>query len=286
MPTLLSRPLTRRDDPPPPSRPAEVNNPHHNDHHTASIIGPIIGVVILLFLAFAAFYAYRYYRSRRLGLPPPTLNPFTSQSRVSTRNYPAQGGIVGWLQSTFRNVRNRRTAGGAYEGTSGSGGRAGRARGGLGALDPDEAWDSRVGNEADGYGGRGGAYHEEQELGLTNPRHTGRDSLGDVEPYAGGGYGRVREDTGYGPSRGLDEIMPGESERGARGDRELDERHEEETGRSTRNPFGDHAERSDIGIRAVSPRPTVETHAQGHGKTGSKDDFSPTERRSVFRENV
>lgn len=295
--------LLPRDDPPAgrPARPSESNDPTKH-HRTASILGPIVGVVVLILIALGAFYAYRYYRSRKLGLPPPSLNPFASQSDVSTRNYPARGGIVGWAQSKYRSLRNKRTAGGAYEGTSGTGGRAGRARGGggFGALDPDEAWDARVGSEADGYnGGRGGAggYYEEQELGFTQGR-PGRDSLGAVEPYESGGYGRLHEDTGYAPARGLAEIIPGEEEHGGRAKRELDARYREETGgrggvgqnpfdeprgsARTLDPFGDHA---DVDMRGVSPRP-IDTGTKQHGKQGSKDETSPTERRSVFRESV
>lgn len=170
-------------------------------------------------------------------------------------------------------MTSRRTAGGAYEATSygGSGGAA--ARGGdrraFGPLDPDEAWDARVGNEAD-YGGQGG-YYEEQELGLQDPGHG---------PYGGGGYG----DVGVGG-------IPEERGRSRSRQRELDGRYEEEVhgGGQVRNPFGDDAAVG--GLRQASPRPVETGDGQRRkgqaslGTQGSVDD-SPTERRSMFREDV
>lgn len=51
-----------------------------------------------------------------------------------------------------------------------------------------------------------------------------------------------------------------------------------------RNPFEDDAEPSNISLRGVSPRP-IDTSVGDKG--GKKDDGdSPTERRSVFRENM
>jgi hypothetical protein len=126
-------------------------------------------------------------------------------------------------------------------------------------LDPDEAWDARVDNEA------GNPYYEEQELGLHDPSHG---------PYGGGGYGDVGvggHDEGRGRSRSRD-------------------------GRT--NPFGDNADASSMSLRDVSPRPDqldvssgkqrASSHKRGQsslGTTGSADD-SPTERRSMFREDV
>lgn len=121
----------------------------------------------------------------------------------------------------FRN-RNNRSAAGAYEqplqgGSSGGGG--GAPRRGFGPLDPDEAWDARVGPEADSYG-----YYEARAPG---GGRGGRDSL--EYPGAGGAdaanlagpYGRDdEEERGRQPGRG--------------------------------NPFDDDAEAS---LRGVSPRP-------------------------------
>lgn len=104
-----------------------------------------------------------------------------------------------------------------------------------------------------------GGYYEEQELG--------------EGPYGGGGYGSGgRLDERY------DEAMHGEA-------------------RGRVNPFGEQAE--EISVRSVSPRPYVETgkaggkgahHQRGQSSlgttAGSATDESPTERRSMFREDV
>ena len=210
---------------------------------------------------------YAHYRARKLGLPPPNFNPF-SKKRREPANYrapaPAPAGIQGWFQDKWNLLTSGRTAGGAYEGTGyagGSGAYAGQRRG-FGPLDPDEAWDARVDNEAGGYG------YEEQELGLHDPSHG---------PYGGGGYGDVGV-AGYDEGRGRS--------------RSRDGRNDAEGGLRP-NPFGDNAEASSL--RSVSPRPDAQPGkpgAPGHmrgqsslGTTGSADD-SPTERRSMFREDV
>lgn len=193
---------------------------------------------------------------------------------------------MGWFKTKFQALKNRRTAGGAYEeplGGSGGGGAGGRGRRGFGQLDPDEAWDTRVGTEADAYGP--GGFYEEQELGL----HPG----GNAGPYSATGYGGAsprltpslpeygEEDAARGRSRGREPgAYIGGSQRG------LDERYDEETGKGPRdNPFGDAAERSDL--RGVSPRP-IEMDGTSHAQKpslGGHDD-SPTERKSMFRENM
>jgi len=238
---------------------ADTNDP--NTHHystAASIIILIILILLLLLLVYIGYQLYLRLRARRLGLAPPSLNPFHDSNRVPSRNYPASsGGALGWIKTKINGLRNTRSAGGAYEGSSG-GARRGQGRRGFGALDPDEAWDARVGNEADEYGGGAGAggYYEEQELGLTSH--------------------------GYGPAGGLEEIPS--MDRG-RGRRELDERYDEEMGgRGARaNPFGDQAERSDL--RGVSPRPHQEP-ALGGSKVKKGKGSAEGERKSMFTENV
>lgn len=227
--------LLRRDDTTPPDE-------QHDDHHGLSGWAIfIIVVVVVLALAAGSWFFWVYLRRRQGG---------------SSRNFPAPapGGIVGWFNDHVRNFRNRRTAAGSYEATGlgGASGGGGRGRRG-GPLDPDEAWDTRVGNEADVYGP--GGYYEEQELGLHPPT-----------AYSG---------TGYGPERGRD----------ASRQRELDERYDEETGRSQgRNPFGD--ENAAPSLRGVSPRP-IDTRAHERlGDQGHSAGNSPTERKSMFRENV
>lgn len=139
-------------------------------------------------------------------------------------------------------------------------------RRGFGALDPDEAWDTRVGTEADyGYSG---TYGEDMELGVQQPA----------------GLPGYEASRGYGPQAGLEEIEGAKDGRGrARAAKQdLEDRYEEEMQRPggagqarkgvVQNPFGDEAEASSM--RGVSPRPHM------------VDDGSPTERKSMFREDV
>ena len=219
-----------------------------------------------------------YYRARRLGLPPPSFNPFNRSARHDPAAYhapaPAPSGIQGWIVDKWDALRNKRTAGGAYESTSfGGTNRGGRDRRGFGALDPDEAWDARVGNEADHTG-----YYEEQELGLQDPNSG---------PYRGRGYGEVGAGVGVGG-------IPEERGRSRSIQRELDNRYDEEVhGGQPRNPFGDDNEAGSM--RTASPRPMVDSmpgqgkhravSAHRKGQSGNAGD-SPTERRSMFHEDV
>lgn len=232
--------------------------------------------------------AYTRFRAHRAGLPPPPLssyNPFSNRRSANSASqiYPASSGVGGWFKDKFSFVREKvgggRASGGggvtragAYEQTLGSSGRGRRG------LDPDEAWDSRVGAEADGYGA--GGYYEEQELGLTgaggHERSYSEGGGGIVMPEYGAGetsrgrtVGRDEEDTAYvgGSQAGLNARYD-EEMRGGR--------------RSAENPFGDGAERSEL--RGVSRRPAVE--AKEGSLAPKKEGDSPTERRSMFRENV
>ena len=121
-----------------------------------------------------------------------------------------------------------------------------------------------------------GGYYEEQELGLQDP------SRG---PYGGGGYGDV----------GVGGIEEGRGRSRSR-QRELNDRYDEAVhgGGGKLNPFGEGAEASSM--RSLSPRPHTEAaqqrapsaHKRGQSSvntTGSADN-SPTERRSMFREDV
>jgi hypothetical protein len=173
-------------------------------------------------------------------------------------------------------LRNKRTAGGAYEHTSynsgvggnTSAGRSGGGRHGFGPLDPDEAWDARVDHETTGY-------YEEQEMG---------DTSGGM--YHGTGYSSAAERQRELDAR-YDEEMHGGGAAAAKGNVPRE------------NPFGDHAAvAGGSELRSVSPRPAVNTQAatqqqQGHKKgnpsvatLGSADENSPLERRSMFREDV
>jgi hypothetical protein len=241
--------------------------------------GVIFIIILLLLLSFSYFgwYFYARWNASRNGLPPPSMNPMVAFSRSSssgaaTSNYPgpAPAGIKGWFDGMvrkFKNRNNRYTTGGGYEGDNSLGGGSGSVggRGGRGRLDPDEAWSSRVGDEA---------YYEEQELGLHEPASTSHHGQ-TANPYAA-----TTNDPGRGRSRTRDSY-----------DEHLD---------ASRNPFGDDNAAS---LRGVSPRPVLDadtsyhggaptSHVQsgrGHKKMGSLDsgDNSPTEsRRSVFREGL
>lgn len=160
--------------------------------------------------------------------------------------------------------RNNRTAAGAYEGGASGGG---RGRRGFGPLDPDEAWDARVGNEADNYGP--GGYYEEQELGLHEPAgHAGQQNTA----YGGSGAGAG----GAGPHDSYSMNLAA-TPRGYGGDG----RGRTLSREGGRNPFDDDAaEPSNISLRGVSPRP-MDAGEQGQGDGGSN-----AERKSIFRENV
>ncbi|MCJ1308827.1 hypothetical protein MMC25_002482 [Agyrium rufum] len=225
-------------------------------------------LLLLVIISAACWIGYTRWRAHKNGLPPPPIsayNPFKAISSSGSRST----GVVSWIKDKFSSIKRSRTAGGAYEGSS-----AGNARRGFGPLDPDGAWDSRVGAEADAYGPVGD--YEEQELGLHPPASGGA--------YGGSGYGPPSaalpdygaEEMGRGRSRSRDDSTAyiGGSQRG------LDTRYDEEIGRQ--DPFGDGAERSNL--RGVSPRPHEEDVGM-RGQPNPKED-SPTERKSMFRENM
>jgi len=231
---------------------------------------------LLLIFAAVGWVVFTQVRARRAGLPPPTFKsyiPFVGGGSSSSRNYPTprQGGPIGWIKDRFASLKNSRTAQGAYEEPL-EAGTMGRGRRGL---DPDEAWDARVGNEADAYGPGGGQY-EEQELGLA-PSH---------EPYGGTSYGGSAALPSYGDGeRGRSRSREPEAYIGG-GQQGLDARYDEETGRprSRENPFGDQHEAASL--RDVSPRPVIDTSGLGPSKGKGSHDDSPTERRSMFRESL
>lgn len=174
---------------------------------------------------------------------------------------------------------NRSATGAGYERPS---------RRGFGPLDPDEAWDARVGHEADAYYGYG---YEEQELGLRPPQgHSqaqGRaQGQGQADTaYSGAGYSNVKlgaeeqrgrtlnRNPGVGLGVGVDGGGPSAG--------------------TSRNPFDDDAaEPSNLSMRGVSPRPidtsVANSSAAGKAKggAGAHHDSPTSERRSIFRENV
>jgi hypothetical protein len=233
--------------------------------------GVIFIIILLLLVTFSYFgwYFYARWNASRNGLPPPSMNPMVafsssrSSNNASASNYPgpAPAGVKGWFDGMvhkFKNRNNRYTTGGGYEGDVGENG---GGRGGRGRLDPDEAWSSRVGDEA---------YYEEQELGLHEPASThGQAANPYAAPYAEPNRGRSRTRDSY--------------------DEHLD----------ARNPFGDDNAASLRGV-SPRPVLDADTSYHGgatahmpsaprHKKAGSLDsvDNSPTEsRRSVFREGL
>ena len=206
--------------------------------------GFLIILILAIVLGGGGYIAYRkFYLKRENALP--------------TFNYPspAPSSLGDKVKDLWSRVRNpKMTSGAGYESTSGGGGYRG-APGGrrANALDPDNAWDTRVGDEADVYGQGSGGYYEEQELGLHQPTE-----------YRGasGGAGGFRQTETLGPPTG-----------GADRSRSP----------ARSNPFGDDNAAS---LRSVSPRPHVDTSAgNAHGR-GSAESSPTFERRSVFRENV
>ena len=216
--------------------------------------------------------SFTQYRARRLGLPAPSLNPF-ARNRNQGRNAgytapaPAPSGIKGWINDKLSSLRSgNRSAGGAYESTSNL---HRNDRRGFGPLDPDEAWDARVGNE----------YYEEQELGLQDPREG---------PYGGSGYGQVV---------GAEVTGEAGAGRAPARQRELDQRYDEEMGLGIQDhgnrsggqagasdPFADHNAMQGNSMRGVSPRPIISNNHKSQMSLASID--SPSERRSMFRENM
>ncbi|EFX05403.1 hypothetical protein CMQ_3472 [Grosmannia clavigera kw1407] len=233
---------------------------------TAGVV--ILVIVLLLVAAAAGWVLFTRLRAQRQGLPPPalsSLNPFSSTSSYGVQ--PAPSGVSGWISDRLRGfkARNNRTAAGAYEG--GVPQAAGRTRNGFGPLDPDDAWDARVGNEAEAY-----YYNEEQELGL-QPAYPGAAGLHNSSrldvtntAYLGsGGLGGSTYDMNLaGQDRGRSHPQAG------------------------RNPFDDEADDSHVNLRGVSPRPMSDpiTATAGSGAKDNTKADSPTERRSMFRENV
>ncbi|KAG6005848.1 hypothetical protein E4U21_007556 [Claviceps maximensis] len=213
-----------------------------------------IAAFVLLVVAVVGWAVFTQIRARRLGLPVPGLSSYLPWKR-SENPYgppqPAPGGVIGWFNDQVRKVKNRnnRSAAGAYEQPmNGADGAAPRR--GFGPLDPDEAWDARVGHEADGYG-----YLEEAELGSHGPTE-----------YAGGAsYSLDLAATPVGVTYDHDEEQRG---------------HHLRQGRDT-NPFEDDAASS---LRGVSPRPIDTTAAPKHESSADKPDgsaVSPQNKRSA-----
>jgi hypothetical protein len=240
----------------------------------------LLFVVILPLLSWAVFVRWRAHRS---GLPAPPLAAYNPFSRSPSSNYPIaprRGGALGWIGDKFAALRNKATSGG------GAGYESSRVPNrGFGPLDPDGAWDDRVGHEADtGYGRVGD--DDDTELGL-HPGGYGGQGYGRGAGNAGGGAALP----GYGEERGRSRSRDDVSYVGG-GQSGLDRRYDEEVHGgghgATLDPFGEHAERSSL--RGVSPRP-VEMDARqavGHKKKGSGGTTKSghSGRQSMFHEDM
>ncbi|KAI1097923.1 hypothetical protein F4804DRAFT_326171 [Jackrogersella minutella] len=248
-----------------------------------------IVLFVLLIVAAVGWIVFTQLRARRLGLPAPPFSsylPFTRSEPSSSYGppQPAPGGIRGWFGDKMRALRgsgggggSRSAAGTGYERPS---------RRGFGPLDPDEAWDARVGQEADGYYGYSG--YEEQELGL--------------RPHAQGGAPQQQQhfqqqqvhrqqppaDTAYAGAAGYSNVALGADEQRGRTLSRSPGVGLGVDGAGGRNPFDDDAaEPSNMSLRGVSPRP-IDTSVANAKKGGvAHHHDSPTsERRSIFREDV
>ncbi|KAI4251877.1 MAG: hypothetical protein LQ352_004603 [Teloschistes flavicans] len=237
----------------------------------ASLAYLFLFLIILIPLLYLAYIFYTRLAAQRAGRPEPSFSSFIPFSKSRSSNYSSSSskdGIFHTLRSKLHSLTgsgNSAHRSGAYEQPLGSA----RARG----LDPDGAWDARVGDEADH-----GGYYEEQELGL-HPVHHGGYGGHDTElpDYGDEEMGRGRSISRDGPGfiggdqRGLDE----------RYEREMKRQQDGEVGE---DPFGDDAETKSQ-LRGMSHGPE---DGEGHQRleSGSVQGDSPTERRSMFKENV
>jgi len=223
-------------------------------------------LLLLVILPAACWVGYTRWSAHRQGLPPPPLSAYIPfKKSASNSRYggpqPRSHNIFSWFQDKYQALRSR-TAGSGYAGTT-------RGQRGFGPLDPDAAWDDRVGAEGEGYGGAAG--YEEQELGLHPPTNSGGGPYGgsqhDLPQHGSGGEYRGR-------TRSREDLAHvGSSQRG------LDESYDEEmhiggAGRGGHDPFAD-----DGGtLRGVSPRPAEMDGSPMPARKGT--------RKSMFRENV
>ncbi|KAL8896884.1 MAG: hypothetical protein Q9207_007491 [Kuettlingeria erythrocarpa] len=225
-----------------------------------------IFLLILVPLAALAYIFYARIQAQCAGRSPPSFASFIPFRNQQSHGYSSSsGGIINTIRSKIHSLTGTSRRTGAYEQPLGS---SGRGRG----LDPDGAWDTRVGDEADAYGS--GGYYEEQELGIRTGGG-GRGQQGAALPDYGD------EEMGRGRSVSRDGPPPsgfiGGDQRG------LNQRYDEATGGV--NPFGDQAERSELkGMGAGMPKSGEKGHMQRASESIQGD--SPTERRSMFHENM
>lgn len=189
----------------------------------------IVGAIALMVFAAIIFLRRRASKRRAFG-----------DSGGPSFDGAKQGLSAFWYK--LKNPRARSTSAG-FEGISA--GRAGN-RNARRALDPDEAWDSRVGHEADGY-------YEDTELQGT----TGYVNTGSTEYVGASG-------------------RPGMPVANPFGD--------EHAAKKSENPFEDeHA--AAPSLRSMSPRPFVDTSSASTGAGLAPTQTSPI-RKSVFKEET
>jgi len=161
------------------------------EHHSSGPPGWAIFLIVILIMALIGGGVFLFFRSRNNRTDGPTSSPVdTAKSWLSKATY------------KIRNPRDRSASAG-FEGISA--GRAGSGRGARNrsALDPDEAWDTRVGNEAD----YPGYYGEDTELQggiLSDGRY---ESLGHASTEYGGAAGtrgRVPAENPFGDENAAD----------------------------------------------------------------------------------
>jgi hypothetical protein len=161
---------------------------------------------------------------------------------------PSLDGAKQGLSAFWYKLKNPRARSGSagFEGIS-AGRAAGGNRGARRALDPDEAWDSRVGHEADGY------YEDTELQGTTGYVNT------DSTEYVGAAS-----------RSGMPAANPFGDEHAAR--------------KTDDNPFGDEHAAAPV-LRSVSPRPFVEVGSTSAGAALQPPQTSPT-RKSIFKEET
>ncbi|KAH8145044.1 uncharacterized protein LAJ45_10955 [Morchella importuna] len=227
--------------------PYGATHPPNLFHHEVEGM-PIWGIIvivalIILLLALISYIVYTQLRARRLGLPAPswrTYVPFIKNNKRSAPSSyePARGGagFVGAVKGVF---------GGGNTGYSGAGARSARTRE---ALDPDQAWDSRMVDEEDiSYTGGGyGQRSTPDSRGRYGEAHQMQEHRGHEEPERG--RSRSREP----PRRSVPPPYPNDD---------------------ATNPFAGDIRRPEsegfVGNNVRGGRPSVES-----------------ERRSVFRESI
>ncbi|KAI2469418.1 hypothetical protein F4781DRAFT_431466 [Annulohypoxylon bovei var. microspora] len=247
-------------------------------------------LLIIAVVGITGWVVFTQLRARRLGLPAPPISSYNPFARSEPSSYgppqPAPGGIRGWFSDKVRALRgggggNRSATGAGYERAS---------RRGYN-LDPDEAWDTRVGHEADAYGY--GAY-EEQELGLRGSQHNQAQQQyqpqGQQHQYQQGQHGDISTAgaaTAYSGAGYSNVALGADEQRG----RTLSRSPGLGLGADgARNPFDDDAaEPSNLSLRGVSPRPIDTAVANANkpkGGVAHHHDSPTSERRSIFREEV